>query len=115
MLTTPGSERPAPSLPGTHITRYYCVGDTTGAYCGNTASGARVFAGAAACDPARLGQTVSVGAQAYICADTGGGVRGDHIDIWCYSPERWGWPPDERPCPDYGDGVAVIWREGERE
>jgi 3D (Asp-Asp-Asp) domain-containing protein len=91
------------------ITHYFCIGDSTGAYCGNTASGARVSAGSAACDPARLGQTVSVGAETYLCVDTGGAVRGDRIDIWCYSSERWGWPPDERPCPEYGDGVAVIW------
>lgn len=100
-----------PSAP-VRITHYYCIGDLTGTYCGLTASGAPVAPGVAACDPARLGEVVQVDQDTYRCLDTGGAVRGDHIDIWCYSPDRWGWPPDNRPCPDYPAGTVAIWQDG---
>ena len=85
------------------VTFYYCE-DTTGGqrrgdgggFCGAMRNGAVVHPGAAACDVAYLGQKFRIEGdptgQVYVCADTGGGIRSQHRDIWFLSNgEGWAW------------------------
>ena len=75
------------------ITYFYCtqgeiargIGDG-GGWCGHMANGEIVHAGAAACARDYLGQRFRIVGdpldRVYTCKDTGGGVRGEHRDIW---------------------------------
>ena len=75
------------------ITYFYCtqgeiargIGDG-GGWCGHMANGEIVHAGAAACARDYLGQRFRIVGdpldRIYTCKDTGGGVRGEHRDIW---------------------------------
>ena len=75
------------------ITYFYCtqgeiargIGDG-GGWCGHMANGEVVHAGAAACARDYLGQRFRIVGdpldRIYTCKDTGGGVRGEHRDIW---------------------------------
>jgi hypothetical protein len=85
------------------VTFYYCE-DTTngqrrgdgGGFCGTMRDGSPVYPGAAACDPAYLGQQFRIEGdpteRVYTCADTGGGIYGEHRDIWFMgNAEGWAW------------------------
>ena len=75
------------------ITYFYCtqgeiargIGDG-GGWCGHMANGEIVHPGAAACARDYLGQRFRIIGdpldRIYTCKDTGGGVRGEHRDIW---------------------------------
>ncbi|MDA1240414.1 MAG: SH3 domain-containing protein [Chloroflexi bacterium] len=75
------------------VTYYYCergvnprsIGDG-GGFCGRMASGLVVYEGAAACARSLRGQRFRIAgdplARTYVCEDTGGGVGGNHRDIW---------------------------------
>lgn len=98
----------APALaPGDRVNAslsfYYCEpgvkglhpGDG-GGFCGVMRDGSVVYAGAAACDYAYLGQQFRIVGdpldRVYRCADTGSAVHGMHRDIWFYnSDEGWDW------------------------
>lgn len=69
-----------------YLSIYCCLNDDTGAYCGDMASGLRVFDGAAACDPAltATATTLKVGNRIVQCLDTGNAVYGKHVDVWFY-------------------------------
>ena len=85
------------------ITYYYCsqgsslasIGDG-GGFCGFTASGEPVQAGGASCARGNLGQRFRIVGdplrRVYTCIDTGGGVFGEHRDIWfANSDEGYSW------------------------
>jgi hypothetical protein len=75
------------------ITYYYCtqgsipagIGDG-GGWCGGMANGETVYEGAASCASQYLGQQFKIlgdpNERIYTCADTGGGVTGEHRDIF---------------------------------
>ena len=75
------------------ITYYYCqqganpagIGDG-GGWCGGMASGKTVYEGAASCAAAYMGQQFRIlgdpTERTYTCEDTGGGVNGEHRDIF---------------------------------
>ncbi len=72
---------------------------------GNTASGAPVSTGGVAVDPSVL----PLGTEVYIdglgwhtAADTGGGVGGNHIDIW---------RPTDDECVSWGRRTLDVWRK----
>lgn len=80
---------------------YYCeylgeaVGDG-GLFCGLMRDGTVVYAGAAACDIAYLGQIFRIEGdptgRIYRCADTGSAIGGSHRDIWFQTnTEGWDW------------------------
>ncbi len=93
--TLPDPERVAPGQPGglAAITYYYCtrgddlrgIGDG-GGFCGGMASGNTVYPGAASCSRTHFGQRFTIAGdptgRVYTCEDTGGGVGGNHRDIW---------------------------------
>ena len=59
--------------------------------------GTAVYPGAAACEYSYLGQRFWIEGdptgRAYVCADTGSGIRGQHRDIWFMSSgEGWASP-----------------------
>jgi 3D (Asp-Asp-Asp) domain-containing protein len=64
------------------ITYYTCEDG----FCGSTASGTRVHPGTASCDPAWMGRSFVIvndpNELTYSCENTGGAVRGNHVDIW---------------------------------
>lgn len=75
------------------ITYYYCERGSTaagwgdgGGFCGHMRSGEVVYPGAASCSSANLGQRFRIvgdpTGRTYTCEDTGGGVMGNHRDIW---------------------------------
>lgn len=103
-------------------TRFLCVGDSTGSYCPwgrPMASGLQVFPGAAACHPARMGQSFDLPSGiTFECLDTGGMVGWSNVDIWCYDAWHWGAPgtayyEDEGgnpiPCPSCADYIVIEW------
>lgn len=76
-----------------YLTYYYCSGGFVGdggGFCGRAADGTPVQMGVAACDRAHLGQRFRVLGDptglVFRCADTGGGVAGQHRDIWFPTP-----------------------------
>jgi 3D (Asp-Asp-Asp) domain-containing protein len=85
------------------VTFYYCEDTTGGArpgdgggFCGTMRDGSVVYSGAAACDPAYLGQKFRIEGdpteRVYTCADTGGAIHGQHRDIWFLgNAEGWAW------------------------
>lgn len=85
------------------ITYYYCTQGTEprgigdgGGFCGAMRSGAVVYAGAASCSAMYLGQRFRIvgdpTGRTYTCEDTGGGVGGNHRDIWfATSDEGYAW------------------------
>lgn len=85
------------------VTFYYCEDSTGGqrrgdggGFCGVMRDGTVVYSGAAACDVAYLGQRFRIEGdptgRTYVCADTGGGIHGQHRDIWFMSSaEGWAW------------------------
>lgn len=105
---TPGAASSSEVLqPGDRITVpltfYYCE-DTTGGsrsgdgggFCGAMRNGDVAHPGAAACDVAYLGQRFIIEGdpteRTYVCADTGGGIKNQHRDIWFLSSsEGWAW------------------------
>lgn len=91
------------------ITIYCCLNDPGGAYCGATASGVRVFDGAAACDPAltQAATFVKVARRVFQCVDTGSAVHGRHLDVWFYDCGI-------LPNPAEGTGWAWLQRVGDR-
>ncbi|MEX2236232.1 MAG: hypothetical protein WEB00_01665 [Dehalococcoidia bacterium] len=64
------------------VTYYTCEDG----FCGTTASGATVHPGTAACDSDWMGRSFTMHGDpygmTYTCEDTGGGVHGNHVDIW---------------------------------
>lgn len=85
------------------ITYYYCTRGTEprgigdgGGFCGGMRSGKIVYAGAASCSAVYLGQRFRIvgdpTGRTYTCEDTGGGVHGNHRDIWfANSDEGYAW------------------------
>lgn len=85
------------------ITYYYCTPGTEtrgigdgGGFCGAMRSGKVVYAGAASCSAMHLGQRFRIVGdpteRTYTCEDTGGGVGGNHRDIWfANSDEGYAW------------------------
>ena len=78
-----------------YLTYYYCTGGVVGdggGFCGHAADGTPVQMGVAACDRAHQGQRFRVVGDptglVFRCADTGGGVAGQHRDIWFPTPSE---------------------------
>lgn len=86
------------------ITAYCC--ETYSHICGSgdglTATGIPVTPGVCAVDPSviPLGSTVIIDNQRYLAADTGGGVRGLHVDIAV---------PTHQEALDFGVQMADVW------
>jgi 3D (Asp-Asp-Asp) domain-containing protein len=89
---------PGAQVPAT-VSYYYCqqgtdargIGDG-GGFCGHMRDGTVVYAGAAACDTAYLGQHFRIIGdpldRVYTCADTGSAVHGQHRDIWFLNSDQ---------------------------
>ena len=88
------------------ITAYCCEAypHICGTGDGLTATGIPVSPGICAVDPEviPLGSTVIIDGQRYLAADTGGGVKGLHIDI-CMQTHR--------QALDFGQQTADVWME----
>lgn len=80
------------------ITYYYCEKGSNsaawgdgGGWCGHFASGKRVYEGGAACAREYRGQRFKIAGdptgRVYVCEDTGGGVRGNHRDIFFWNSD----------------------------
>jgi 3D (Asp-Asp-Asp) domain-containing protein len=97
----PGTQVPEPDPPLSDVLRtveapityYYCSAGSNpasygggGGFCGYTASGELVRPGGASCARENLGQRFRIVGdplqRVYTCIDTGGGVFGEHRDIW---------------------------------
>jgi hypothetical protein len=89
---------------------YFCYnpwGD--GGYCDLMANTHKVHPGAAACHPARIGQSFTFKGWIFTCEDTGPTTGWSTAEVWCYSPFAWGFPPDTIPCPTFDDWETVTW------
>jgi hypothetical protein len=88
---------------------FLCQGDSTGSYCGLMANGHQVHPGAAACHPARLSQSFTLKGWAFTCEDTGPYTTWSTVEVWCYSRDAWGFPPDDIPCPTFDTYETIRW------
>lgn len=112
---TPQANKVAPGTEQTVlITFYYChktveKSDDGGGYCGNTASGIPVHPGSAACPRSWMGRSFTIPIDpnllTYKCEDVGGGVTGNHVDIW-FDTNSEGWS-----SPITGQGRTIIWQD----
>lgn len=96
--TPPPATTPAVDQRTASITYYYCtqgsipasIGDG-GGWCGGMASGQTVYEGAAACASQYMGDKFKIlgdpTGRTYTCADTGGGVHGEHRDIFFHNSD----------------------------
>lgn len=83
-----------------YISIYCCIGDSTGTYCGQTASGVLVAPWVAACSSHHSLGTHFLIAETWgvVCLDRGGAVsRSNHLDVWFYDCGI-----QEDPAPDTG-------------
>ena len=55
-------------------------------------------------------QIFSLKGWVFLCLDTGPLTDPWEVEIWCYSPARWGFPPDVVPCPTFNDWETVTWQ-----
>ena len=88
-----------------HLTFYACLGPNSG-YCDQMRNGEKVHDGAAACDPTflTLGTSFKIrkDPKIYTCEDTGGGITGNHVDLW-FKNEEDGWAYLQK----YGTEVTI--------
>jgi hypothetical protein len=91
------------------VWHYFCINPFGEAgECSGTSTGAPLAPGIAACDPSHTRQIFLLDGLAFRCGDTGA-FSGAAVDIFCYSPFAWGFPPDTTPCPAFDDWETVTW------